>query len=112
MRTIATAICALFLLPLSAQEKGDTVYTFRFVSDRDMFYVPYSGNDTELVRLEECIGNHRTDILDGKLPLYVDGYSTAGQDEAENLAMSRTVTARQDRTRRKISPCRRSAPTA
>ena len=89
MRTIATAICALFLLPLSAQEKGDTVYTFRFVSDRDMFYVPYSGNDTELVRLEECIGNHRTDILDGKLPLYVDGYSTAGQDEAENLAMSR-----------------------
>ena len=89
MRTIATAICALFLLPLSAQEKGDTVYTFRFVSDRDMFYVPYSGNDTELARLEECIGNHRTDILDGKLPLYVDGYSTAGQDEAENLAMSR-----------------------
>lgn len=89
LRTIATAICALFLLPLSAQEKADTVYTFRFVSDRDMFYVPYSGNDTELARLEECIGNHRTDILDGKLPLYVDGYSTAGQDEAENLAMSR-----------------------
>ena len=91
MRTIATAVCALFLLPLSlsAQEKGDTVYTFRFVSDRDMFYVPYSGNDTELARLEECIGNHRTDILDGKLPLYVDGYSTAGQDEAENLAMSK-----------------------
>ena len=87
LRTIATAICALFLLPLSAQEKGDTVYTFRFVSDRDMFYVPYSGNDTELARLEECIGNHRTDILDGKLP-------------------------RQDRTRRKISPCRRSVPTA
>ena len=93
MRTIATAICALFLLPLSAQEKGDTVYTFRFVSDRDMFYVPYSGNDTELARLEECIGNHRTDILDGKLPLYVDD------------------TARQERTRRKISPCRESAPT-
>ena len=35
------------------------------------------------------VWNHRTDILDGKLPLYVDGYSTAGQDEAENLAMSR-----------------------
>ena len=84
-----SALLFLLPLPLSAQEKGDTVYTFRFVSDRDMFYVPYSGNDTELVRLEECIGNHRTDILDGKLPLYVDGYSTAGQDEAENLAMSR-----------------------
>ena len=89
LRTIATAICALFLLPLSAQEKGDTVYTFRFVSDRDMFYVPYSGNDTELARLEECIGNHRTDILSGETPLYVDGYSTAGQDETENLAMAK-----------------------
>lgn len=90
LRTIATAICALFLLPLSAQEKGDTVYTFRFVSDRDMFYVPYSGNDTELARLEECIGNHRTDILDGKLPLYVDGYCNSFDSEAENLSTAKT----------------------
>lgn len=89
LRTLLTVGLSLVLLPLSAQEKTDTVYTFRFMPDRDMFYVPYSGNDTELARLEECIGNHRTDILDGKLPLYVDGYSTAGQDEAENLAMSR-----------------------
>ena len=89
LRTIATAICALFLLPLSAQEKGDTVYTFRFVSDRDMFYVPYSGNDTELARLEECIGNHRTDILDGKLPLYVDGYCNSFDSEAENLSTAK-----------------------
>ena len=81
MRTIATAICALFLLPLSAQEKGDTVYTFRFVPQKDMFYVPYGGN--------ECVEQYRTDILSGETPLYVDGYSTAGQDEAENLAMSK-----------------------
>ena len=105
LRTIATAICALFLLPLSAQEKGDTVYTFRFVPQKDMFYVPYGGNDAELERLMQCVEQYRTDILSGETPLYVDGYSTAGQDEAENLA-------RQDRTRRKISPCRRSALTA
>lgn len=89
LRTIATAICALFLLPLSAQEKGDTVYTFRFVSDRDMFYVPYGGNDAELERLMRCVEQYRVDILSGETPLYVDGYSTAGQDEAENLAMSK-----------------------
>ena len=89
MRTIATAICALFLLPLSAQEKGDTVYTFRFVSDRDMFYVPYGGNDAELERLMRCVEQYRADILSGETPLYVDGYSTAGQDETENLAMSK-----------------------
>ena len=89
LRTIATAICALFLLPLSAQEKSDTVYTFRFVSDRDMFYVPYSGNDTELARLEECIRNHKTGILDGKLPLYVDGYCNSFDSEAENLSTAK-----------------------
>ena len=91
-REILIAVAALLfsvLQPLSAQEKSDTVYIFRFMPQKDMFYVPYSGNDTELARLEECIGNHITDILDGKLPLYVDGYSTAGEDEAENLAMSK-----------------------
>ena len=48
MRTIVTAICTLFLLPLSAQEKTDPVYTLRFVSDKDMFYIPNTGDDTEL----------------------------------------------------------------
>ena len=81
---------SLVLLPLSAQEKTDTVYTFRFMPDRDMFYIPYSGNDTELARLEECIRNHRTDILDGKLPLYVDGYCNSFDSEAENLSTAKT----------------------
>ena len=85
-----TVWLSLVLLPLSAQEKTDTVYTFRFLPDRDMFYVPYSGNDTELARLEECIRNHKTDILDGKLPLYVDGYCNSFDSEAENLATAKT----------------------
>ena len=89
MRTIVTVICVLCLLPLSAQEKPDTVYTFRFVPDRDMFYVPYGGNNAELERLMQCVEQYRADILSGETPLYVDGYSTAGQDETENLAMSK-----------------------
>ena len=40
LRIITMAVCALFLWPLLAQEKGDTVYTFRFVPEDDMFYVP------------------------------------------------------------------------
>ena len=77
------------LLPLAAQEKPDTVYTFRFVTDKDMFYVPFSGNDKELARLEECVERYRQDILAGKIPLHVDGYSTAGESEADNLAMAK-----------------------
>lgn len=90
LRTLLTVGLSLVLLPLSAQEKTDTVYTFRFMPDRDMFYIPYSGNDTELARLEECIRNHKTDILDGKLPLYVDGYCNSFDSEAENLSTAKT----------------------
>ena len=34
--------------PVIAQQKADTTYTFRFVPQKDMFYVPWNGNDTEL----------------------------------------------------------------
>ena len=85
-----TGLLLLFvLLPLAAQEKPDTVYTFRFVTDKDMFYVPFSGNDKELARLEQCVERYRQDILAGKIPLHVDGWCTAGESEADNLAMAK-----------------------
>lgn len=34
--------------PVIAQPKADTTYTFRSVPQKDMFYVPWIGNDTEL----------------------------------------------------------------
>lgn len=75
--------------PASAQQKTDTVYTFRFVPQKDMFYVPWNGNDTELARLLECIENNKTTILDGKLPLLVDGYCNSLGSEAKNLATAK-----------------------
>ena len=54
------ALSAWLFLPLSAQEKADTTYTFRFVPGDDMFYVPLHGNDKELARLEECWKSHAT----------------------------------------------------
>ena len=75
--------------PVIAQQKADTTYTFRFVPQKDMFYVPWNGNDTELARLLECIENNKATILDGKLPLYVDGYCNSLGSEAENLATAK-----------------------
>ena len=75
--------------PVIAQQKTDTTYTFRFVSQKDMFYVPWNGNDTELSRLLECIENNKATILDGKLPLLVDGYCNSLGGEAENLATAK-----------------------
>ena len=76
--------------PAFAQQKTDTVYTFRFVPQKDMFYVPWNGNDTELARLLECIENSKATILDGKLPLLVDGYCNSLGSEAKNLATAKT----------------------
>ena len=75
--------------PVMAQQKADTTYTFRFVPQKDMFYVPWNGNDMELARLLECIESNKTDILDGKLPLYVDGYCNSLNGEKENLAIAK-----------------------
>lgn len=75
--------------PVIAQRKTDTTYTFRFVSQKDMFYVPWNGNDTELARLLECIENSKATIFNGKLPLLVDGYCNSLGGEAENLATAK-----------------------
>ena len=75
--------------PVIAQQKTDTTYTFRFVPQKDMFYVPWNGNDTELARLLECIENSNATIFDGKLPLLVDGYCNSLGGEAENLATAK-----------------------
>ena len=86
---ITAALLTLLLLPAMAQQKADTTYTFRFVPQKDMFYVPWNGNDMELARLLECIESNKTDILDGKLPLYVDGYCNSLNGEKENLAIAK-----------------------
>lgn len=72
-----------------AQQKIDTVYTFRFVPQKDIFYVPWNGNDTELDRLLACIESNKADILNGKLPLLVDGYCNSKDIDTENLAMAK-----------------------
>ena len=72
----------------AARQKADTTYTFRFVPQKDMFYVPLDGNDRELARLLECVRRNKDSILGGSLPLYVDGYCNSLDSEKENLRMA------------------------
>ena len=46
--TILTLFLWLMTFPVIAQQKTDTTYTFRSVPQKDMFYVPWIGNDTEI----------------------------------------------------------------
>ena len=76
------------IVPVFAQGKADTTYTFRFVPQKDMFYVPLDGNDRELARLLECVHRNKDSILGGSLPLYVDGYCNSLDSEKENLRIA------------------------
>lgn len=101
--TLSTMLLTLFLLVAagaaraqqtdtaashSKETVGDTV-TFRFPAKQDMFYTPWGGNGTELVRLATFISRHRAAIADGRLPLHVDSYCASLPTRAENLATAR-----------------------
>lgn len=49
--------------PAFAQQKADTTYTFRFVPQKDMFYVPWNGNDTELGLTRQIRGGFKHKVL-------------------------------------------------
>lgn len=72
------------------EASAPTEYTFRFVADNDMFYIPWNGNGEELERLLACIAGNRTVIADGTVPVLVDGYCTSQATADENLAMAKT----------------------
>lgn len=73
----------------SPSDPAPVEYTFRFVTGKDMFYVPWSGNDDELDRLLACIAQNRTAILDGTAPVRVEGHCTSQPTTAANLAMAK-----------------------
>lgn len=92
-KPILTLLFVLFLLPLPAQEATKD-YVFRFQADNDMFYVPFGENGKELYRLQECVERYKEDILAGKIPLYVDGYSVSLSTKTENLTVAKNRSSR------------------
>lgn len=85
--------------PVFAQQKSDTIYTFRFVPQEDMFYVPWSGNDSELVRLFEFVDSRKSEILEGKMHVYVCGYCNSLENRKENL---KTAAIRSNRVKSEL----------
>lgn len=74
--------------PVIAQQKADTTFTFRFVPQKDMFYVPWSGNDEVLAHLFEFVDSSKSEILEGKMHVYVCGYCNSLGSSKENLKMA------------------------
>lgn len=87
---LVALLLGMLALPLSAQEKADSVFSFRFFSGRDGFFAPGMNNGAELTRLFDCVDRYRDVITDRKIPLHVDGYCNSKGSEAANLAVART----------------------
>lgn len=62
----------------SDKARTDSVFTFRFVPGKDMFYSPWGGNGDELDRLVKAIGANREAIESGQMYLCVTSHATTG----------------------------------
>lgn len=86
----AVSFLVMLVFPLSAQEKADSVLTFRFLSGNDMFFVPVMNNGEELSRLFDCVELYKEKITGREIYLRVDGYCISKGSKAENLVIART----------------------
>lgn len=76
----ATGISAM---QASEARVGDTVITFRFLPENDVFLL--KGNQAELERLYSLIDKYHAEIAAGQMPVYVDGYCASLPAEKDNL---------------------------
>ena len=85
---------ALLTVPLAAQDRealqADSVYEFRFVPRKDMFFIPYRDNLAELERLSALVARYKEAITGGQTPIFVDAYCNSMPGKAENKAVART----------------------
>lgn len=89
IRQLTVVLLFMLALPLSAQEDADSVFAFRFLARKDMFFSPGMNNENELARLFDCVDRHKKIIKDRQIPLHVDGYCASKNSDAENLAITR-----------------------
>lgn len=85
----ALSFLSIFTLSLSAQEKNDSVFTFRFYTGSNKFYAPGLNNGAELARMFDCVDKHKDLIKDHKIYLYVNGYSISKGSKAKNLIIAK-----------------------
>lgn len=80
----------LVILPLCTIKAimKDSLYIFRFVPEKDIFYVPYRNNGTQLEKLSELVEQHREAILNGEISIQVEGYCSSKNTMKENLQVS------------------------
>ena len=86
---MAVSLFVMLAFPISAQEKADSVLTFRFLSGKDGFFAPGMNNGAELTRLFDCVDRFKDKITGHEIMLHVDGYCSSRESEAKNRAIAK-----------------------
>lgn len=94
---LTMSLLAILAFPLSAQklasesiqEESDSVFTFRFFSGKDMFWVPVRNNGRELERLLDSVDRYKNLITRHEIIVRVDGSFIAYGRKADNRLMAK-----------------------
>lgn len=92
-RMMLLPLFILSVLPVSAQSSmgetasADSIYVFRFVPQKDMFYIPYQGNSAELNRLCGVLTRHIDRLRAGQMYVSVSSYATSKNGETSARRM-------------------------
>lgn len=92
-RMMLLPLFILSVLPVSAQSSmgetasADSIYVFRFVPQKDMFYIPYQGNGAELNRLCGVLTQHIDRLRAGQMYVSVSSYAASKNGETSARRM-------------------------
>lgn len=92
-RMMLLPLFILPLLPVSAQgsmdetASADSIYVFRFVPQKDMFYIPYQGNGAEMNRLRGVLTRYIDRLRAGQMYVSVSSYAASKNGETSARRM-------------------------
>lgn len=76
-------------VPLFSQTGADTTYLFRFKAEKDMFYVPYRGNEKSLEELLSVLSANMEQLKNGERYISVSSYGASSGKGISSTRMSR-----------------------
>lgn len=76
-------------IPESLNAAEDTIYVFRFVPGKDMFYVPWKGNEVTLDSLLSVVRRNRPAIENGQRYISVSSYAATKASNPRRLGYLR-----------------------
>ena len=80
-RIVFALLLAVSAVPLSAQDRTEgKAYLFRFMEEKDMFFVPYAGNNIVLDGLTAVLKENMPQLQNGERYICVSSYAASPND--------------------------------